>query len=282
VGSRRWRSFRTAAWLGWQIESNWTDPFLFLVYSIAKPLAVAAILVMMFGAITHGDFTSPTFVSMYVGNAFYVYVGAVMTGMGYAVLDDRERYKMLKSVYVAPIDVRYYLAGRGAARFLNGTVSVVVILAIGVIFLHVPIRADSVDWLLLTLTMMAGIVMLALLGLALAGLLLLLGQFSWSLGEAAAGTLLLFSGAIFPVDTLPAALRPIGFVLPLAGWLELVRRSVTPGIEAFGTFHDRSTVAMLGLLVGQTIALGIVADVVFHICDRVARERGLIDRTSNY
>lgn len=25
------RSFRTAAWLGWQIESNWTDPFPTLV-----------------------------------------------------------------------------------------------------------------------------------------------------------------------------------------------------------------------------------------------------------
>ncbi len=26
-----WRSFWVAAWLGWQIESNWTDPFLFAV-----------------------------------------------------------------------------------------------------------------------------------------------------------------------------------------------------------------------------------------------------------
>jgi ABC-2 type transport system permease protein len=26
------RSFRLAAWLGWQIESNWADPFLFAVY----------------------------------------------------------------------------------------------------------------------------------------------------------------------------------------------------------------------------------------------------------
>ena len=27
-----WRSFRMATWLGWQIESNWTDPFLFAIY----------------------------------------------------------------------------------------------------------------------------------------------------------------------------------------------------------------------------------------------------------
>ncbi len=43
-----WRSFRIAAWLGWQIESNWADPFLFAVYSLVKPLAGAAILVVMY------------------------------------------------------------------------------------------------------------------------------------------------------------------------------------------------------------------------------------------
>ena len=33
-------SFFTAAWLGWQIESNWADPFLFAIYSIARPIGV--------------------------------------------------------------------------------------------------------------------------------------------------------------------------------------------------------------------------------------------------
>ena len=30
MNSLAWfRRFRAAAWLGWQVESNWTDPFLF-------------------------------------------------------------------------------------------------------------------------------------------------------------------------------------------------------------------------------------------------------------
>ena len=45
--SEAWRSFRVATWLGWQIESNWTDIFLFFVYSIIKPVASAMILVVM-------------------------------------------------------------------------------------------------------------------------------------------------------------------------------------------------------------------------------------------
>ena len=79
------RSFRTAAWLGWQIESNWTDPFLFAIYSIIKPLAGAAILVVMYSIITNGDFADPIFTYIYLGNAFYLYVGAVMSGISWAV-----------------------------------------------------------------------------------------------------------------------------------------------------------------------------------------------------
>ena len=33
---------RTAVRLGWAIESNWTDPLLFLIYSVAKPVAARA------------------------------------------------------------------------------------------------------------------------------------------------------------------------------------------------------------------------------------------------
>src|SRR5439155_17670641 len=34
---------RTAAWLGWQVESNWADPFIFGVYTVVRPLATALI-----------------------------------------------------------------------------------------------------------------------------------------------------------------------------------------------------------------------------------------------
>src|SRR5688572_21207540 len=102
--STSWRSFRMAAWLGWVIESNWTDPFLFAVYSIVKPLSGAAILVIMYGVITQGAYDSALFPYIYLGNAFYIYVGAVMTGVSWAVVDDRELYKTLKYMYIAPIN----------------------------------------------------------------------------------------------------------------------------------------------------------------------------------
>ena len=35
---------RTAAWLGWQVESNWADPLVFGIYTVLRPLATALIL----------------------------------------------------------------------------------------------------------------------------------------------------------------------------------------------------------------------------------------------
>ncbi|MHB8819563.1 MAG: ABC transporter permease, partial [Bellilinea sp.] len=127
------RSFRTSAWLGWKIESNWTDPFLFAVYSIVKPLAGAAILVVMYAIITGSAFTNPLFPYIYLGNAFYMYVGAVMTGVSWAVIDDREHYKTLKYMYVAPIRFPLYLVGRAVARFLTGSFSVLITIVFGVL-----------------------------------------------------------------------------------------------------------------------------------------------------
>ncbi len=101
------RSFRMAAWLGWQIESNWTDPFLFAVYSVIKPVAGAAILVVMYAVITRGDFESPLFSYILLGNAFYIYVGQIMSGISWAVIEDREHYRTMKYLYIAPIRISY-------------------------------------------------------------------------------------------------------------------------------------------------------------------------------
>ena len=58
--SQVWRAFSTAARLGWQIEANWTDPIIFFVYSVAKPVFGALMLVVMLEVISGGR-TDPAF-----------------------------------------------------------------------------------------------------------------------------------------------------------------------------------------------------------------------------
>jgi ABC-2 type transport system permease protein len=278
-----WRSFRMAAWLGWQIESNWTDPFLFAVYSIVKPLSGAAILVVMYSVITDAAFDSPIFPYIYLGNAFYLYVAAVMTGVSWAVIDDREHYRTLKYMYVAPIHIPTYLIGRGVARFITGSAAVFITILAGVLFLRLPLDLTAVNWPLFLLALFIGVAMLAMIGLLLAGVTLLIARHVGMLGDAVAGALYLFSGAIFPLEVLPAWLRPIGYAMPLTYWLELLRRSLIGAVaEAFPTLQAFSNVQLLGILVGLTLFFGVVAAVVFRWCDFQARERGTIDAVTNY
>lgn len=277
------RSFTMATWLGWQVESNWTDPFLFAIYVVIKPLATAAILVVMYAIITNGDYASPLFPYIYLGNAFYIYVGAVMTGVSWAVIDDREHYKTLKYMYIAPISIPFYWLGRGVSRFLIGTIAVVITIGVGALFFNLPLNLAEVNWGLFFVSLFIGVTMLAMIGLILASLTLMMAQQNFFVGEAVAGALYLFSGAIFPLEVLPAWIRPVGFAMPITYWLELMRRSLIGGVaQAFPTLAEFSNLQLLGILTGLTLLFGIVSIFTFRWCDHRARERGLIDHTTNY
>ena len=277
------RSLRIATWLGWQVESNWTDPFLFVGYSVLKPLASAAILVVMYAVITQGDFGSPIFAYIYLGNAFYIFVGQIMNGMSWTIIDDREHYKTIKYIYVAPVHFPTYLLGRAMARLLIASFSVLITVLMGVFFLHIRIDPASVNWPLFLLALVVGVVMLAMMGLILAGVMLLVAHHMYGVGEAVAGALFLFSGAVFPLEVLPAFLRPVGYLIPITYWLELLRRTLVGQVaQAFPTLSGLSEIQLLGILLGLTAVFSGLSIISFRWCEHQARERGLIDVVTNY
>ena len=277
------KTFKASAWLGWQIETNWANPFVLVVYAIVKPVSAAAILVVMYSVITNGAFENAVFPYIYLGNAFYIYVGAVMGGLSWAVIDDREHYRMLKYIYVAPIHFPTYLIGRGVSRFIFGSLSVFITILFGVLFLKVPLVLAEVNWLLFFVSLGLGIVMLISLGLVLASFSLIIANHVWFLGEGVASALYLFSGAIFPLEVLPVWLRPVGYAMPLTYWLELMRRSLIGNIaEAFPTLGRFSNLELIGILVGLTVVFNLIAFFAFRWCDHRACELGYIDMTTNY
>ena len=125
--------------------------------------------------------------------------------------------------------------------------------------------------------------MLAMIGLILASITLMVAHHFFMIGEAVAGALYLFSGAIFPLEILPAWLRPVGYAMPITYWLELMRRSLIGEVaQAFPTLEQFSNIQLIGILVGLTVVFGILSGFIFRWCDTRARELGLIDRVTNY
>ena len=273
-----------AAWLGWQIESNWTDPFSFIAFSVAKPITGVLILVFMYYAVAGVGTDDPIYAYIFLGNTFYIYVGAVMAGASYSILDDRERYRTLKYIYIAPISLPLYQVGRAVARFIIGTLAVVITIAVGALFFKLPLSAVQVDWGLFALTMALGLVSLLALGVAIGTWTISIRSEPWFVGEGFAAAFYLFSGAIYPISLLPTWLQPIGFALPITYWLELVRRSLLgqAAADAYPTFAAWSNGDLLLALAGITVVLIGLAAVTFNYFDHLARERGLIDVTSNF
>ncbi len=277
------RSFLPAAWLGWQIESNWTDPMMFFAFSIVKPVASVMILVFMYRAVSGPDTDPAIYSYIYLGNAFYIYVGALMAGGSYSILDDRERYQTLKYIYIAPIHLPVYMAGRATARFITGTIAVAITLTAGTLFFGVPVNLLAVNWPMFLAALALGVICLTMMGIVLGMWTLTLRSEPWFLGDATAAALYLFSGAIFPLTLLPLWLQPVGFLLPLTYWLELLRRAMLgPGAAAFPTLAAFSNLQLFGILIAVTLAFSFLTFVAYRYFDHIAREKGMIDAHSNY
>jgi ABC-2 type transport system permease protein len=267
-----WRSFRTAIGLGWAIESNWSDPFLFAVYTMAKPLAAAGILVVMFQVISQGQ--NPEFLQfLIVGSALWNIVFGVIAGLVQSILEDRERYRMIKYVVVTPTSLFPFLLGRSLARVIVAFVAVVLTLMVGVIFLGVDLRPN---FLYLVAATVVGVTAVIGLGIMMAGWCLQLRQEAWHYPEAIAGALYLISGAIFPIDELPSFFHPIAYAFPTTWWLEASRRGLlghgSPG--DIGAISDGMVMLILVISTAVVIPLSLAAFAKFI---KRARQAGVLD-----
>ena len=284
------RTFNVAVRLGWQLEANWTDPFLFFVYSVAKPVSSALMLVVMLEVIggPAGHAFRPFVV---VGSALWAFVLNGIAGLAWSVLEDRERYRVLKYVYVSPADFLTVLVGRGVARIGVGLAGVVITLVVGVVALGVPFDIAVIDWPMLVIVSVLGLASIIGLGLLMAGVCIQTRQESWSYPEAFAGALFLVTGAVFPLSILPGPVQVVGLMTPLTWWIAGVREALFPGGpdsiggrgSAFAALSGHLNPSLgeivLALLVtGTVVTLAAVA--VFRLSDRRAKRAGLYDRTT--
>jgi ABC-2 type transport system permease protein len=279
------RTFRHAAWLGWQMESNWTRPWLFLLYSIVRPIAATLILVVMFLVIKQGVASDPMlFAYTYLGSVFFMFVAQVMMGATMVIMEDREHYQTLRQLYIAPISLRVYIVGRAMSKLALTSLSVVISIAFGVLVLGLPLDLGAIDWPLFAASMLLGLGCILAIGIALAGVTFLTAKHSSGINEGIAGAFYLFCGTLFPITVLPAWGQAIGMVVPLTYWLELVRRSIYPGsgIELIGGLQQFSSpTLLLFLLVSALVFLG-ASTLIFRLADKRARRSGKVDMTTTY
>jgi ABC-2 type transport system permease protein len=281
AGTRTWQTLRAATWLEWQSRGNWTNPLLYCIYLIVRPMTASLVLVLMYWVVSGAHAHGGIFGFLICGAATWTFVEQIVAGIPQAVLADREEYAMLKYVYITPSRFLIFLIGRALPRMLIAFFAFAITLGFGIGLLGVPVDLMAVNYPLLLAALVFGFVAITALGIMLAGLALVLKRGAYQMPQAVTGALYLVSGAIFPIAVLPGWLQTVALGVPLTYWLELVRRALL-GSRIGEHFPVASTLAVFGWFALTTVIFAAVSYVVFRICDYQARERGQIDRTTGY
>jgi len=291
------RTLRLAAWLGWQLETNWASPWLFALYMLVKPVCGSLMLVCMFYAVDQAAKAdslpaigraglAPEFLPyMYVSNACYGLVGSVMFGLSYAVVRDREHYRMMKYIYISPAHFQTYFLGRGAARGAEGSLGGVLNIVVGLtLFAQVraAVGAGSIDWPWLIAYLVIGSVMLWACGMLLAAACLNMSRNGMFLSEGVAGLVYLLSGVVFPLRALPEWVQPISLALPTTYWLEGMRRALMGPVpeRLRGPLSDWSNAHLTLLLLATTAGLVLTAQLFWRWSERRAWRLGKLEENA--
>jgi ABC-2 type transport system permease protein len=278
-------TFKWSAWLGWQMESNWTRPFIFAIYAIVRPIAASLILVMMFYVITYlGDPNTAraNFDFLFIGNTFFMYIAQVLFGVTWIIHDDREHYRTLKYIYISPANYFVYMLGRTLSTIMITTFAVVITLTFGAIFLEIPLNPLEVNWLLFFPVFIIGLLSVIAFGLALAGISFLTAKHTMGMNEGIAGVFYLFCGVIFPLSVLPAWGISFAKLLPVTYWLDLIRTSLGAGTGVDTALAGTPVVTGIIILIISTIVFALFSIGTFKLGDHLARKKGLLDMTTAY
>lgn len=221
------------------------------------------------------------FAFMFIGNSFFIYVSQIMMTMSMLIHDDRAHYEVMKHIYLAPGSLAWYILGRALNGVLNATVSLLLTLGFGVaIFqglmkVQIPINWLGIDFGLLLLNLVLGIVCFIAMGYILCGINIMTSKVQFMLTEYVSGILYLFGGVVFLPEILPQWGQIISNALPITYFLRIMR---------FAFLHQSvSSVGMdLLYLVLTMIATIIVGFGVFRIAMYKARRDGLIDKKEEY
>lgn len=280
ISSEVFRAIRANARLGWNIEGNWAPPVLYLAFALIAPVSAMLMLVFMYLVIL-GDSSDKSFLAfLLTGSTVFMYMRLILQGACFAVVEDREHFRILRYIYIAPVPFPAQVFGRVAVKLLIGTVGVLITLTAGRFILHIPFSND-INWLGVFGGLVIGLTGAAAISWMLASLMLLIDRMGWMWAEGFAGLLFLVSGAVIPFKELPGIFAYIGKILPVTYWAEVWRHSFFGGNTIFSLpdLGIGEAVWMMSI----TSVIWLVIAIFFHrLCDMLARRWARIERETFY
>jgi ABC-2 type transport system permease protein len=171
-----------------------------------------------------------------------VFIGTIVTSLG--VVRERQAGTM-EQLAVMPLRPRDVFVGKIGPYFLVATVDLLIVLLAGIWIFDVPFEGSF-------LTMGVGALLFLFVTL---GLGVLISTVSENQGQAIQLALIsllpqvLLSGMMFPLEAMPAAIRWIGYTLPLTYFIEIARGVMVRGAPFDSLLAPLGMLALLGIVV---------------------------------
>jgi ABC-2 type transport system permease protein len=275
------KTIKQAVWIGWKVETNWADPLVFAIYYLIRPLAGLLIVGFIFIIGSAAAFSPEYFAFMFIGNSFFIYVIQIMMTMSILIHDDRAHYEVLKHIYLSPNSWSWYIIGRALNGVLNASISLLLTLGFGVLIfqgllgVQIPINWIGINFPLLALSLVLGIVCFIAMGFVLCAINIMTSKVQFMLTEYVSGILYLFGGVVFLPEILPPWGQTISNALPITYFLRSVRYSILHQ----SVFSVQTDLLYLTVTMVATIIIGFA---VFRFAEYKARRDGLIDKKEEY
>ena len=275
-----YRTFLVNMKLAWDQEGNWAPPLAYLAFALLAPIAGVMMLIFMY-LVVMGKSTEQDFLAFLVsGAAMFLFVRMMLQGAGNAVVEDREHYKILRYIYIAPVPFAVQIAGRTAVKFFIALVGSVMTIVACNLILDIQFRDDGIRWGRLIGSMSLGLIGVSLIGWMLASTMLLVDRMGWIWAEGLSGLMFLASGAIIPLALLPKQIVWFGKILPMTYWIDLWRTAL----------FDNAVMAQPGISLNNlwlwlwvsVIAWMLIASLWSKMCHYYAREYGMIEKETFY
>ncbi len=275
------QALKANAKLGWDQEGNWAPPLLYLLFALIAPISGVLMLVFMY-LVVKKDTTDPSFLAfLLAGSAMFLFIRTIFAGAAYAVIEDREHYKILRYTYLVPVPFPVQIVGRVAVKLMISLVGMVATISVGNLFLGLPFRPDGIQWGQFAASLGFGLIGLFALGWMLASIMLILDRMGWVWAEGVSGILFLAGGAIIPLSMLPLPMLWLGKILPMTYWADLWRISLYGELSVLAQ-PQLNLSQLWAWLIASTIIWFVISFFWYILCDRIARRMGRIERETFY
>ncbi len=182
--------------------------------------------------------------TMVPGLLAFILLMSVTSLVAQSVVKERER-GTLEQIFVTPVSKSQYLTGKMLPYTLVATVEVTVIFVVGVLWFRVPFAGDmfflSAAMLLFMITCV--------------GQGLLVSTMAHTRMQAQMVTMfislpsMMLSGFMFPVDSMPAIVKPITYLIPLRYFLIVIRSIFLKGVGPLDVWPQLLAMALFSVAI---------------------------------